>query len=79
MNERDKAQALMVDYGKHAGKMDAAHQTFDQNNDRSFGDFGFHYFPEKGILQARVYVAKVNTKDLPGDAYGCSSKRSGIE
>jgi hypothetical protein len=65
---RDKAQALMVDYGKHSGKMDDAHRTFDENNDRSFGDFGFRYFPETNILQARVYIVKTMDKEYPETA-----------
>ncbi len=60
---RDKAEALVAAYAKHVGAHDAVHQTLDADNDRSFGDFGFHYFPEKDVLQARVFIAAARLKD----------------
>ena len=67
---RNKAQALVAAYAKHVGVHDAIHQTLDENNDRSFGDFGFHYFPEKDVLQGRVYIARSHIKDKPQLAAG---------
>ena len=55
---RDKAQALVAAYAKHVGAHDAIHQTVDEDNDRSFGDFGFHYFSDRDALQARVYIVR---------------------
>jgi hypothetical protein len=65
---RDRAQALVAAYAKHVGAHDAVHQTLDENNDRSFGDFGFHYFPDKDVLQARVYIVRSHLKDWPDRA-----------
>ena len=69
MQEREKAQALVAAYAKHVGAHDAIHKTLDQGNDRSFGDFGFHYFPEKNVLQGRVFYAKSHIKDWPDRAH----------
>lgn len=65
---REKAQALVAAYAKHLGAHDAVHQTLDENNDRSFGDFGFHYFPDRDVLEARVYIVKSDIKDWPDRA-----------
>lgn len=62
---RAKAEALVAAYAKHVGVHDALHQTLDADNDRSFGDFGFHYFPERDVLQARVYIVRSHGKDHP--------------
>ena len=65
---RVKAQALVAAYAKHVGAHDSLHQTLDVNEDRSFGDFGFHYFPQRNVLQARVYIVRSNEKDRPDRA-----------
>jgi len=65
---REKAQALVAAYAKHVGAHDAVHQTLDENNDRSFGDFGFHYFPDRDVLEARVYIVRSDIKDDPDRA-----------
>src|SRR5579885_1763928 len=65
---REKAQALVAAYAKHVGAHDAIHQTLDENNDRSFGDFGFHYFPDRDVLEARVYIVRSDIKDDPDRA-----------
>ena len=65
---RAKAQALVAAYAKHVGAHDALHQTLDSDNDRSFGDFGFHYFPQRDVLQARVYIVHSDEKDWPDRA-----------
>ena len=67
---RNKAVALVAAYAKHVGVHDAIHQTLDENNDRSFGDFGFHYFPEKDVLQGRVFIVRSHLKDWPESAAG---------
>src|SRR3990167_3710055 len=36
----DRANELVVSYGRHIGVSDA---QLDSNNDRSFGEYGFHY------------------------------------
>ena len=68
-NGRAKAQSLVAAYAKHVGANDAAHQTLDLQNDRSFGSFGFHYFPNRNVIQARVYIVrsdeKANAEDRP--------------
>ena len=63
---REKAEALVAAYAKHAGAHDEVHQTLDENNDRSFGGFGFHYFPDRDVLQARVYIVRSHGKEHPG-------------
>jgi hypothetical protein len=74
---REKAQALVAAYAKHVGAHDAAHQTLDENNDRSFGDFGFHYFPERDVLEARVFIVRSHIKDWPDRAsYEWRSQRA---
>jgi hypothetical protein len=59
---------LVATYAKHAGAHDSLHQTLDANNNRSFGDFGFHYYPEKDMLRVRVYMFKSHIKDRPDRA-----------
>jgi len=65
----DKAQALVAAYAKHVGVHDAIHQTLDKDHDRSFGDFGFHYFPEKDVLQGRVFNGNSHIKEWPDRAH----------
>ena len=72
---REKAQALVAAYAKHAGAHDAVHQTLDQDNDRSFGDFGFHYDDKKDVLQGRVLIVRSHIKDWPE---GAASERQTI-
>jgi len=61
LNGRDKANALVVNFGKYVGIDDA---TLDENNDRSFGEFGFHYHLEKEVLVGRVFIAKMYLSTL---------------
>lgn len=64
-----RAQAFLAAYAKHVGAHDAVHQTFDKDSDRSFGDFGFHYFADKDVLQGRVFHANSHIKDWPDRAH----------
>ena len=59
---RAKAEALVAAYAKHVGVHDAVHQTLDADDDRSFGDFGFHYFSGRKVIQARVYIMESREK-----------------
>ena len=72
---REKATALVAAYAKHVGAHDAVHQTLDKDHDRSFGDFGFHYFPDKDVLQGRVLIVRSHIKDWPE---GAASERQTI-
>lgn len=71
---RAKAQALVAAYAKHMGVHDAVHQTLDADNDRSFGDFGFHYFPEQDKLQARVYIVYADDSSVTPQERAISEK-----
>ncbi len=64
-----KAEALVAAYAKHVGARDAVHQTLYKDNDRSFGDCGFHYFPEKSVLQGRVFNGNSHIKEWPESAH----------
>ncbi|HEY0263282.1 MAG TPA: hypothetical protein VGC07_02045 [Granulicella sp.] len=64
-----KANALVAAYAKHVGARDAVHQSLDEHNDRSFGDFGFHYFPDRDVLQGRVFYGKSHIKEWPDRAH----------
>ncbi len=75
---RTKAQSLVAAYAKHVGAHDAVHQMLDADNDRSFGDFGFHYFPQRDVLQARVYIVRTNEKDRPETAAGSAQVTAGL-
>jgi len=55
----DRANELVVSYGRHIGVSDA---QLDSNNDRSFGEYGFHYDKDRDILIARAFVAKAMIK-----------------
>ena len=61
LNGHDKANALVENFGKYVGIDDA---TLDENNDRSFGEFGFHYHLEKELLVGRVFIAKMYLNTL---------------
>jgi hypothetical protein len=52
---REKANHLVGTFGKWLGVYDA---ELDMQNDRSFGEAGFHYYPEKDVLRGRVYIEK---------------------
>lgn len=65
---REKAQALVAAYAKHVGAHDAEHQTLDPSSDRSFGDFGFHYYPDRDLIQARIFIVRSHIKDWPETA-----------
>lgn len=65
---RDRAQALVAAYAKHAGVHDKVHQTLDKDGDRSFGDFGFHYSADRDTLEARAYIVRSHIKDRPDRA-----------
>ena len=67
-SESAKAQELVAAYAKHVGAHDTVHQTLDASGDRSFGDFGFKYFPQRDVLQARVYIVLSHEKDWPDRA-----------
>lgn len=73
-----KAEALVAAYAKHVGAHDRLHQTLDENNDRSFGDFGFHYFPEQDVLQARMYIVKSDVRDRPDTAIYAAKVDAGL-
>jgi hypothetical protein len=60
LHGRDKANALVASYGSHLGATDA---MLDKDNDRSFGECGFHYDAKKDILEGRVFVAKAYLTD----------------
>ena len=66
---RSKAVALVAAYAKHVGVHDAIHQTLDENNDRSFGDFEFHYFPDKDVIECRVYIVRSHIREWPDRAH----------
>lgn len=65
---QEKATAFVAAYAKHVGAHDTAHQTLDANHDRSFGDFGFHYFAATDVLQGRVLIVRSHIKDWPEGA-----------
>jgi hypothetical protein len=50
---REKANYLVASFARWLGVYDA---ELDLENDRSFGECGFHYYPEKDVLRGRVYV-----------------------
>ena len=58
LSGRQKAEALVAAYAKHVGAHDSIHQTLDEADDRSFGDFGFHYFAQTDLIQARVFFVR---------------------
>jgi hypothetical protein len=64
LNGRDKANALVVSFGKYVGINDA---TLNNNNDRSFGEFGFHYESEKNVLIGRVYITKADLNEATSE------------
>jgi len=59
---REKADYLVRNYAKHAH---VPVRGLDENNDVSFGEFGFHYSPEKEILVGRVYNGRARIKAHP--------------
>lgn len=65
LSGRQKAEALVAAYARHVGAHDAVHQTLDAADDRSFGDFGFHYFAQTDLIQARVFFTRSHLKDWP--------------
>ena len=56
--EREKAAALVRNYGRHLG---ATAIELDAENDRSFGEAGFHYDPARQVLTGRVFIMKLNS------------------
>ena len=65
LSGQSKAQSLVAGYARHVDVEDAVHQTLDSQGDRSFGDFGFRYEPEKNSLQMRVFIVRTFDKDYP--------------
>lgn len=60
---REKAQELVAAYAHHAGVRDAVHQALDASGDRSFGEFGFHYFSSPDRIETRVYIIGLRLKE----------------
>lgn len=60
LNGPTKANALVVNFGKHVGIDNA---ILDENYDRSFGEFGFHYDSDKNVLIGRVYITKADLNE----------------
>jgi hypothetical protein len=55
----DGANQLVASYGRHLGVSDA---RLDEQLDRSFGECGFHYDPQRDVLLGRVYVNRARIK-----------------
>lgn len=62
---REKANYLVASFGRWLGVYDA---ELDMENDRSFGECGFHYNPEKDSLRGRVYIDMAWEPDDPEPA-----------
>lgn len=50
---RDRAEVLVASFGKWLGVFGA---ELDRDDDRSFGEVGFHYNKKRDVLIARVYI-----------------------
>jgi hypothetical protein len=61
---REKANHLVATFGKQLGVYDA---ELDMENDRSFGEVGFHYDADKDVLRGRVYIEQAYEPDAPED------------
>ena len=55
LHGREKANYLVQAVGKRVHVSDA---QLDADDDRSFGEFGFHYDPKRDVLTGRVFIAK---------------------
>jgi hypothetical protein len=58
---RAKANHLVASFGKWLGVYDA---ELDRDNDRSFGEVGFHYDEKADVLEGRVFIEQAY---LPSD------------
>jgi hypothetical protein len=56
--DREKAAALVRSYGRHLG---AATLELDAEDDRSFGETGFHYDGARRVLTGRVFIMKLDS------------------
>lgn len=56
--DREKAAALVRSYGRHLG---ATVTEMDADNDRAYGETGFHYDARRRVLTGRVYIVKINS------------------
>jgi hypothetical protein len=59
-DEFAKANELIEQYGRTKGVRGA---SLDADNDRSFGECGFHFNPQDGTLTARVLLGRAFTSD----------------
>ena len=75
---RTKAVALVAAYAKHVGVHDALHQTLDADDDRAFGDLGFHYFPQQDVLQAKVFILNPHPPEGPKEAESRAKVDAGL-
>lgn len=59
METKEKANELVQSYSKRFG---ANNTRLNEKNDVSFGEYGFHHDPDRGILTGRVYVMKLRSR-----------------
>ena len=59
---REKANYLVGSFARWLSVYDA---ELDMENDRSFGECGFHYHPEKDALRGRVFIEMAWEPDDP--------------
>jgi hypothetical protein len=60
-----KANSLVASFGTNLGAIDV---FLDSSNDRSFGECGFHFYPDKQLLVGRVYVGQAWSPSAPPEA-----------
>ncbi len=57
---REQANALVASFGRSVGDHKA---SLDASDDRSFGECGFHYDPDRDVLEGRVFIERTWTAD----------------